>query len=117
VDDDENIRQIVRLCLSDEGYEVQEAPNGEVALNLVASFRPGLILLDVRMPVMNGREFARQYRGLPGSHAPILAFVAALNAAQEAEGLGAVGIVNKPFDLEELLAAVRAQFASPYVNT
>ena len=79
VDDDESIRQIVRLCLSDEGYSVSEAPNGRVALEGLHESRPSLILLDLRMPVMDGWEFARQYRQTPGPHAPIVAFVAALN--------------------------------------
>lgn len=109
VDDDDSIRQIVRLCLADEGYNVWEAPNGEVALGLLAEAAPELILLDLRMPVMDGWEFARRYHGLPGPHAPILAFVAALNATQEASGIETVGILSKPFDLDELLSAVRTQ--------
>jgi two-component system, chemotaxis family, chemotaxis protein CheY len=108
VDDDDSIRQIVRLCLDDEGYEVAEAANGEVALSVVAEFQPELILLDLRMPVMDGWEFARRYRLTEGAHAPIVAFVAALNAEQECADVGPVGILSKPFDLEELLAAVRA---------
>ena len=62
VDDDESIRQIVRMCLGDEGYEVFEAANGLDALALLPDCRPDLILLDLRMPVMDGWEFARRYR-------------------------------------------------------
>jgi len=109
VDDDDNIRQIVQLCLSDEGYRVRDAPNGEAALEMLGNFDPELILLDLRMPVMNGWEFARRYRTRPGPHAPIVAFVAALNAKEECAGLETVAILSKPFDLDDLLAAVRAQ--------
>ena len=109
VDDDDSIRQIVHLCLTEEGYSVNEAPNGEVALEILAEWEPELILLDLRMPVMDGWEFVRQYRSSPGPHAPIVAFVAALNAAQECADLGTAGILSKPFDLDELLAAVRTQ--------
>ena len=109
VDDDESIRQIVRLCLSDEGYRVTEAANGEVALAVLADFQPELILLDLRMPVMDGWEFVRRYRLLPGPHAPIVAFVAALNAVQECADLDTAAILSKPFDLDELLVAVRTQ--------
>ena len=109
VDDDESIRQIVRLCLSDEGYCVQEAENGLSALSSVTQHAPGLILLDLRMPVMDGWEFVRRYRLMPGPHAPIVAFVAALNTSQECEGIDAAGVLNKPFDLDDLVAAVRAQ--------
>ena len=109
VDDDESIRQIVRLCLSDEGYRVTEAANGEAALAVLDEFQPELILLDLRMPVMDGWEFARRYRLMPGPHAPIVAFVAALNAAQECADLDTAAILSKPFDLDELLVAVRTQ--------
>jgi CheY-like chemotaxis protein len=109
VDDDDSIRQIVRLCLMDEGYEVREAANGQAALDALDEFRPSLILLDLRMPVMDGWEFARRYEGLPGPHAPIVAFVAALNAEQECATLSAAGILTKPFDLDDLLQAVRCQ--------
>ena len=109
VDDDESIRQIVHMCLSDEGYEVVEASNGQAALALVEDFQPSLILLDLRMPVMDGWEFARRYHALPGPHVPIVAFVAALNAEQECADLPTAGILNKPFDLDELLQAVRTQ--------
>jgi two-component system, chemotaxis family, chemotaxis protein CheY len=107
VDDDDSIRQIVRLCLSEEGYNVREAPNGEMALEVLADWQPELILLDLRMPVMDGWEFARQYQLLPEPHAPIVAFVAALNAVQECAGLDLAAILTKPFDLDDLLGAVR----------
>jgi CheY-like chemotaxis protein len=109
VDDDDSIRQIVRLCLTEEGYRVQEAANGEIALEVLAAFEPELILLDLRMPVMDGWEFAKRYGSTPGPHAPIVAFVAALNAAQECADLDTAGILSKPFDLDELLTAVRTQ--------
>ena len=109
VDDDESIRQIVRLCLTDEGFEVHEAWNGQAALRALDEFQPDLILLDLRMPVMDGWEFARRYASLPGPHVPIVAFVAALNAAQECATLPAASILTKPFDLDDLLKAVRGQ--------
>jgi two-component system, chemotaxis family, chemotaxis protein CheY len=109
VDDDESIRQIVRLCLSDEGYDVQEAPNGQAALDTLSVVRPDLILLDLRMPVMDGWEFAKLYADTPKPHAPIVAFVAALNAEQECADLPAAAILTKPFDLDDLLRAVRTQ--------
>jgi len=108
VDDDESIRQIVRIFLSDEGYEVLEATNGKVALELAGGFRPDLILLDLRMPVMDGWEFARRYELSPGEHAPIVACVAALDVAFECAGLEHAGILSKPFDLDDLLEAVRS---------
>jgi two-component system, chemotaxis family, chemotaxis protein CheY len=113
VDDDESIRQIVRICLTDEGYEVFEAPNGQVALNTLNQFTPDLILLDLRMPVMDGWEFAKRYEKMPGPRAPVVAFVAALNAEQDCAELDAAGILAKPFDLDDLLKAVRSLLKMP----
>jgi CheY-like chemotaxis protein len=106
VDDDESIRQVVSIFLTDEGYEVAGAGNGRAALDVVHEFQPEIILLDLRMPVMDGCEFARTYRALPGPHAPIIAFVAALHAEEQRDQIGAVTVLPKPFDLEELLGAV-----------
>jgi CheY-like chemotaxis protein len=109
VDDDDSIRQIVRMCLADEGYKVGEAANGAAALEMLADFRPGLILLDLRMPVMDGWEFARQYRSMPGPHVPIVACVAAFDVSGECAELDPAGILSKPFDLDDLLDTVRAR--------
>ena len=109
VDDDESIRSIVRMFLSDEGYQVIEATNGEVALELLAGMQPELILLDLRMPVMDGWEFARRYKLMPGPHAPIVACVAALDVIHECADLDTAAILSKPFDLDDLLQAVRSQ--------
>src|ERR1700687_904780 len=108
VDDDESIRQIVRICLTDEGYEVFEEPNGQVALNTLGELMPALILLDSRMPVLDGWAFAKRYEKMPGPRAPVVAFVAALNAEQDCADLDAAGILAKPFDLDDLLKIRRA---------
>ena len=109
VDDDESIREIVDLCLTEEGYEVVTVAHGEAALAVVGDYQPHLILLDLRMPVMDGWQFARDYQARPGPHAPIVAFVAALDAEQETAELGAVGVLAKPFDIEDLVQTVNRQ--------
>jgi two-component system chemotaxis response regulator CheY len=106
VDDDDSIRQIVSLFLEDEGFRVVTVPNGQAALDVVATYQPDIILLDLRMPVMDGYEFVRRYRSGPPPHAAIVAFIAALKAEQERERIGAASLLEKPFDLEELLTAV-----------
>ena len=106
VDDDESIRQVVSIFLTDEGYTIAQAGNGQAALDVLDEFRPDMILLDLRMPVMDGWEFVRTYRKLPGPHVPIIAFVAALRAEEERDEIGAIGLLAKPFDLEDLLVAV-----------
>ena len=62
VDDDEDLQQLLRLVLEGQGYSVETASNGEEALACFERRRPGVILLDMRMPVMNGWEFAAALR-------------------------------------------------------
>ena len=106
VDDDDSIRQVVSLALADEGYQVDAAGDGEAALQLVRQQRPDLILLDMRMPVMDGWEFARQYRERPGPHAPIIVVTAARDADDRAAQIAADGVLPKPFRLHQLLELV-----------
>ena len=106
VDDDKGIRDFVRTVLADEGYEVAEASDGQDALDRCARVRPDVILLDMRMPVMDGWEFARTYRDRPGPHAPIVIVTAALDVAKDAKDIGADGFLAKPFQLDELLDLV-----------
>ena len=106
VDDDTAIRRVVAAVLADEGYTVAEAPDGGAALARARAAPPRLILLDMRMPGMDGWEFARRYRRRPGPHAPIICVTAAVDAAARGAQIGAVAALAKPFDLDELVALV-----------
>ena len=108
VDDDEAILEFVGEALADEGYEVLTALNGEEALALAVGGNspPDLILLDMRMPVMDGWDFARAYRDAPGPHAPIVLITAARDAATTAQEIGAADYLAKPFSLQKLLDLV-----------
>jgi len=106
VEDDESIRDLVDLILSGAGYEVVTASDGEAALEVVGMAPPDLVLLDMRMPVMDGWEFARQYRAKPEPHAPIVVLTAARDAADRAAEIDADGYLGKPFDVDELLTLV-----------
>jgi CheY-like chemotaxis protein len=110
VDDEASIRDLVTLALGAEGYEVVSALDGMAALDWLATSRPAVILLDMRMPIMNGWEFARAYAQLPGPRAPLVIRSAARNAATYAAEVKADACLAKPFDLEDLYACV-AQFA------
>jgi CheY-like chemotaxis protein len=111
VDDDESIRQTVSEILEVEGYLVAAAANGEEALERVEQAQPALVLLDMRMPVMDGWGFARALRER-GIKLPILVMTAAQNASSWAEEIGADGYVAKPFDLDDLLVKVERLKAS-----
>ena len=112
VDDDPSIRQFIAMALSDQGYEVVSAENGQAALQVIARQLPRLILLDMRMPVMDGWAFSRAYRLTPGPHAAIVVLTAARDASAYAAEIAADAFLAKPFALAALLGLVR-QLAPP----
>ena len=106
VDDDSDIRDLIEIVLAGEGYDVRTAADGVAALEVVEQSPPKLILLDMRMPVLDGWEFARRYRAGPGPHAPIVVLTAARDAAARAAEIGADGYLGKPFNVVELVQLV-----------
>jgi CheY-like chemotaxis protein len=105
VDDDQSIRSTVSEILTSEGYAVETAANGAEALLIVGQSHPSLVLLDMRMPIVNGWEFASILRER-GIAVPILVMTAAQDAGRWANEIGAQGFLAKPFDLDDLLLAV-----------
>lgn len=108
IDDDEDLLEVVQFFLTREGYRVTTAKNGQEALDAVAASMPDLILLDMKMPVMNGWEFAKEYHRRYDKRAPIIVVTAADDARQRAIETGAVAWVSKPFEADDLLRAVAA---------
>ncbi len=106
VDDDLDIQQVVADVLEDEGYTVRTAAHGAAALEQVAQQLPAVILLDMRMPVMDGWSFARAYRSRPGPHAPIVTMTAATDAKRWANEIGAAGVLAKPFEFDDLITVI-----------
>ena len=105
VDDDAAIRDTVAQVLDLEGYAVATADNGAQALQSIKDQRPSLVLLDMRMPLMDGWEFARELK-TRGLKLPILVMTAANSASNWAAEIEADGFVAKPFGLTDLVAAV-----------
>ena len=105
VDDDPSILEVVSEILSDEGYDVATASNGAEALDTVERSSPSLVLLDMRMPVLDGWGFARTLKDRQ-IQLPILVMTAAQDASRWADEIGAAGYLAKPFDLPALLDAV-----------
>lgn len=106
VDDDDSIRQFIVMALGDAGYEVESAEHGQAALRALEATRPDLILLDMRMPVMDGWAFSGAYRQLAVRHVPLVVLTASRDAAQTAAEVGADAFLAKPFELQALLSLV-----------
>lgn len=113
VDDDAAIRDVVAEVLEDEGYQVEKAASGAEALVAIETQKPDLVVLDMRMPVMNGWEFAEELAGRRDNAVPILVMTAAVDAAQRAQEIGAAGTLSKPFDLVALLEMVEGLLSEP----
>ncbi|MFD9723858.1 response regulator transcription factor [Streptomyces sp. NPDC059072] len=109
VDDEPAVREALRRSLAFEGYAVQTAVDGLDALDKAASYDPGLIVLDIQMPRMDGLTAARRLRS-SGSVTPILMLTARDTVGDRVTGLdaGADDYLVKPFELDELFARVRA---------
>lgn len=105
VDDDESILETVHEILEMEGYSVIAVSEGSEVLRRAEEVRPSLLLLDMRMPGITGWEVAQQLHER-GIAVPILVMTAAQDARLWAEQIGAAGFLAKPFDLDDLLAAV-----------
>lgn len=106
VEDDPDLLSLMEMILVDAGRRVRTAPEGEAALERAEEELPALILLDMRMPGMNGWDFAREFRARHGRACPIVVVTAAENARQRAEEIGADAWLAKPFDIDEVLAIV-----------
>ncbi len=113
VEDDGDLAALVEMIVSEAGYLVRTAADGALALRRVSESMPGLIFLDMRMPVMNGWEFAREFRGRYGHAAPIVVVTAAENARQRAEEIGAEGWLEKPFELDDVVRTVLTFLGPP----
>jgi CheY-like chemotaxis protein len=114
VEDDDDIRDFAELLLAQAGHQARSAQNGRVALGILdEGFSPELILLDMRMPVMDGWAFARAYDARPGERARLIVVTAARDACEWASQVGADGYLAKPFELDDLLATANGLPHSP----
>jgi CheY-like chemotaxis protein len=106
VDDDADMRVTIRDVLLDEGLVVDVAGDGQEAIERATEGRPSLVILDIRLPVMDGYQVADHLRQWQRSPA-ILAITGDGRAAHKARRVGAVAYLRKPFELEELVALVK----------
>jgi len=107
IDDDEMIRELVRLHLLNAGYEVLLAEDAVAAGRLIVEKSPTLILIDVNMPYMDGYEFTAALRADPHTRdIPVVFITADEDVAQRSKQLGAVAYLSKPVRADRLLEVV-----------
>jgi two-component system, chemotaxis family, chemotaxis protein CheY len=107
VEDDAPIRDFMCAALADEGYEVVGAENGKTALELIRTCCPDLILLDMRMPIMDGEVFLELYQEMSFRRAPVVGLSASGRTEKIARELGVSDFLIKPVDLQLLLDCVK----------
>ena len=113
MDDDESMRDLLRLHLTNAGYEVRLAEDAVVAGHAILQDRPDLILADVQMPYMDGLEFARAVKSDPNvASIPVILVTARTDAEQCARKIGAVAYFIKPVVADRLLRAIALHVTS-----
>ncbi len=115
VEDTEDNRQILRDLLTNSGFELIEAVDGESGVALAASQRPDLILMDMQLPLIDGYEATRRIKANPSMKAtPIIAVTSYALSGDEAKAraAGCDGYIAKPFSPRQLLAKVRELLSS-----
>lgn len=108
VDDQASVRRLLQEYLTEQGYQVTTAADGQEALYTARHFHPDLVLLDIMMPKMDGYQFLRHFR--QERHTPVIIITAREEETDAVLGLdlGADDYVVKPFRMRELLARIRA---------
>ena len=112
VDDNPMNRDLVRITLTQDGYEMSDAPDGERALAMIAERRPDLVVLDLMMPSVDGFDVVRRLRSMGVVDLPILVLTAHNESEAQAKALelGADDYMSKPYDHRVLRARVKALF-------
>ena len=102
VDDDADMRETLEAILVSDGYPCRTAANGLEALELCALDQPGVVLLDMLMPIMNGWDTAHELRERYGKTVPIVVVTASEHSAERAAEINADDVLPKPFDIDDL---------------
>ena len=116
VDDETNIRLMLRTALTSVGYTVQEATNGKEALEIIGRFVPDVMILDLSMPAVDGIAVLNQLKGVRADRKPriiVLTAYGSIPVAVKATRLGAVDFLEKPVSPDEVREAVQAALAEP----
>ena len=106
VDDEPAVRELIAAVLQDVGYVVVSARNGQEALELLPAERPEVVVLDIMMPGLDGREVYRRLRAVPGFQDTRVVLISAALRPNLDDDKGAA-FLPKPFDIDELLATIQ----------
>lgn len=109
VDDEPQVVWMLQFSLEAEGYQTISARDGRTALDEIMEHRPGMVLLDIMMPVMDGWSVLEELRTLPAEERPRVVVVSARASVRDREKaveLGADAFVAKPFNMDDLLGVV-----------
>jgi len=113
VDDQNGIRVLLMEVFNNEGYETFQASNGKKALEVVRTHSPDLVLLDMKIPGMDGLDILKHIKNInPSIKVIMMTAYGELDMIKEASDLGAIMHFTKPFDIDELRMAVNTQLAS-----
>ena len=113
-DDNQDLREMVSFILHEDNFSVVETGRGQSVLPLVIEHKPDVVLLDLRLPDMDGYEILTALKALPQESAPPVITFSAKSSGEDVEmarSLGASEFVEKPFTVDGLLFAVRRQAA------
>lgn len=109
VDDDECMGELVRLHLTNAGYEVETAEDAVIALKSIMRRAPALVIVDVNMPYLNGLDFVGALKGDPAfRHIPVMFLTTRTDVDERAREVGALACLRKPLLAPQLIAAVAA---------
>jgi CheY-like chemotaxis protein len=111
VEDDPSLRTVIRLVLEQEGYEIAEASNGQVALDELDDHRPDLIIVDAKMPILTGPQLIERIREQPArARIPVILLTGLPGAVPQ--HVKADMVVAKPFEKKELVDVIGRLLAS-----
>ncbi|NHN31976.1 response regulator [Paenibacillus agricola] len=118
VDDQNGIRILLTEVFSTEGYQTYQASNGKLALEIVRNASPDLVLLDMKIPGMDGLDILKHIKSIDASIKVIMMTAyGELDMIKEATDLGAIMHFTKPFDIDELRQAVNSQLGESKNST
>ncbi len=106
VDDEVSIVELLSLFLEGTGYQVMKAYNGQEALDCLASARPDVVISDVMMPVLDGRELCRRMQADPRYRSIPVVLMSAIHPVHDLTGCNCVALLKKPFKFNDVLQII-----------